>query len=84
MEKDDHFYNSVNSLVQLYSSNRGSQATRLIGFTVGLFTLIQIVQASAQGKLHNIFGEVSIINLEINPFGIGLINFGKIVFSLNF
>jgi hypothetical protein len=47
------------SLIHYYTSQQTSQSARLIGFTIALFTLLQVVQYSKQEPLSGIFRELA-------------------------
>ena len=59
------FRETKNALLRYYSSSRASHGVHLIGFTAGLFTLIQTVQHSRQEPLSEIFSNVGAILFEI-------------------
>ena len=67
MGKLSQFREAKSALLHYYSSNRDSHGVRLIGFTAGLFTLIQIVQNSKKEPLSGIFTKTSVILGGIPP-----------------
>ena len=63
----EQFREAKSALIHHYASNRASHGVHLIGFTAGLFTLIQIVQNSESQPLSGIFKNVSVIFSGIPP-----------------
>lgn len=59
MSESNAFNNAKNSLLRYYSSQQTSQGTRLIGFTVGLFTLLQTVQYAQEVSLSKVFPDLT-------------------------
>jgi hypothetical protein len=53
------FYDALNTEIEHYTSQMSSQAERLIGFAVLLFTIVQATQYSRQNSLSTIFPDVS-------------------------
>lgn len=73
------FEEAKSSLLRYYSELQSSQATRLIGFAVALFTLVQTVQSAHQNGLSVIF------RIELNiptPNTVGLVLFSGGIFVL--
>ena len=59
-------------LLRYYSEIQSSQSARLIGFSVALFTLLQMVQLSGQGTFSKIFPFVS---MSVPSWLITILNF---------
>lgn len=57
----EQFNETKNALLKYYADSRASRGMHLIGFTAGLFTLIQIVQYSNQGPLSKIFSNIEVL-----------------------
>lgn len=52
-------YDALNTEIEYYTSQMSSQAERLIGFAIILFTIVQAIQYSRQNSLSTIFPDVS-------------------------
>ena len=62
------FNETKNALLRHYASNQSSQSARLIGFLIGLFTLLQTVQHSEKEPLAGIFKNIEFaLTFEIHP-----------------
>lgn len=62
------FNETKNALLRHYASNQSSQSARLIGFLIGLFTLLQTVQQSQKEPLAGIFKNIEFaLTFEIHP-----------------
>jgi hypothetical protein len=55
IRKRGEFSETKDALLRYYSSKQSSQAARLVGFGVALFTLLQVVQQSKDKPLSDIF-----------------------------
>jgi hypothetical protein len=73
------FEETKSSLLRYHSELQSSQAARLVGFAVALFTLIQTVQTARQNGLSVIFGVE--LNIPI-PSSVGLLSFSAGIFIL--
>lgn len=77
----EEFYATKGALLQYYSSMQASQATRLIGFVIALFTLIQAVQNLKESYLSSLFptlaGALESV-LVVSPTLVVLLDFIKL------
>ncbi len=76
----DDVREAKNSLIKYYSDQQGSQSTRLVGFAVGLFTLLGLAQVSFDKGLREVYSNFQgfVVFTDIPWFW----DFCKVVFLL--
>lgn len=72
---EDDFPRTKNALLSYYNSQLTAQSARLIGFSVALFTLLELAQNSSNLRLSNILSSASHCSL-LTPLGTDLFRFG--------
>jgi hypothetical protein len=79
VEERNQFIQAKNGLLRYYSSVRASHTTHLIGFTAGLFTLVQVFLQ--EGAFHEMFFNLSLTHFSeiaqaLGPYWVEIIKFG--------